>query len=440
MMMHMFKAGLLLSVLTLGVTAAEEDDPITRPYAARMADSWILDSRETTRDYWYGRAALYTGYEAVYDLTGNETLLAWYRSRIDGLVVSPNGTIPGFNYSHYSLDDYRIGRNILWWYERSINSGEEEEEEAATKYAVAASSIRAMLDRHPRTPTGGFWHRDPVYRDQMWLDGIYMADTFYAQYTFLFDPDNVTAWDDIVLQWDKIEQVTRDPVTGLLVHGFDESKTAVWADPETGASPLVWNRAVGWYFMSLVEILELFPREHEGYDRLKSYFVSLAEALRRAQDPVTHGWWLVMSEPYPGMDGNYFESSAAAMFTWGWLAGLRMGLLEKRDFLEPATKAYGHLVNDFITENENGTLTWEDTVEVGSLNSDASFEVSSPPPSQRSWGSAAKAQSLNDEADDSQLCSTTLAFLSSLMTRAAWVPSSWLLASGSDETASRAGG
>lgn len=351
-----------LLVFATGTAAAT----LSKSYLSLMADSWIRNNNETSRPFWYGRAALYEGYEAVIELTGNETLLEWYRSQVDDVFVLEDGSLLGFNESHYSLDDYRMGLNVLYWYERT---GEE-------KYKTAATVIRDMLDRHPRTPTGGFWHRSPIYENQMWLDGIYMADTFYAKYTQLFDPDNTTAWDDIVLQYDKIEEVCRDPDTLLLVHGFDESKSAVWADPQTGASPLIWNRAVGWYFMSLIELLQILPADHEGYHRILGYYTSLAEGLLRAQDAETNGWWLVMSEPYPGQEGNYFESSAAAMFTWGWLAGLRLGYIDEETYLGPATDAYQHLIDDFVTTNCDGTINWEGTVEVGSLNSDASFEVS----------------------------------------------------------------
>lgn len=181
--------------------------------------------------------------------------------------------------------------------------------------------------------------------------------------------------DHIVLQWDKIEEIARVPSTNLLVHGFDESKTAVWADPVTGAAPIVWNRAVGWYIWSLVEILDLFPQSHPGYARLMKYFTTLAEGLKRAQDPESHGWWLVMSDPYIGVEGNYLESSAAAMFTYGWLAGMKRGWISEEEFLGPATLAYSHMIQDFVTENADGTVTWEKTVEVGSLGSNATFEV-----------------------------------------------------------------
>ncbi|KAK2760252.1 hypothetical protein FQN54_002320 [Arachnomyces sp. PD_36] len=331
-------------------------------YLVRMADSWMSqDDNESIDDISYGRATLDRGYEHVIELTGNGTLLDWYHTRMNRIVAEDGAFIPDFDETYYSLDNYRFGHSLLYWYERS---GED-------KYKLAAETIRGMYDRHPRTPTGGFWHRF-TYENQMWLDGIYMADTFYARWTSLFDSNNQTAWDDIVLQFDKIEEATRKPEINLLVHGFDESKKAVWADPETGASPLVWGRAVGWYFMALFEILELFPQEHEGYERLMGYFVTLADGLVRSQDPDAHGWWLMITEA--NREDNYFESSAAAMFTWGLFAGIRKGWLDEEAYLQPALDAYTHLLEDFVSENEDGTITFEGTVEVGSLSGDATYE------------------------------------------------------------------
>jgi rhamnogalacturonyl hydrolase YesR len=186
----------IISGLAFAATAAAATIPrrglngtggITEAYATHMAESWIVNNREKQRDLWYGRAAIYSGFEALIARTDNDELLDWYRSRIDGLIVTENGTIVGLDTTRYSLDDYRIGNNLLYWYERT---GEE-------KYKIAADTIRGMLDRHPRTPTGGFWHRSPTYPDQMWLDGIFMADSFYSYYTSLFDADNTTAWGSV---------------------------------------------------------------------------------------------------------------------------------------------------------------------------------------------------------------------------------------------------
>ncbi|KAI5855022.1 glycoside hydrolase family 105 protein [Durotheca rogersii] len=331
-------------------------------YLTWMADSFIQHGVNPTRNY--DEATIYEGYEAAYALTKDDKYAQWYRSQIDDWVVLENGTIRGWRYDYYSLDDYRIGNNILWWYE---HTGE-------AKYRTAADVIRAQLDRHPRTATGGFWHRQPAYPHQMWLDGIFMADSFYAKWTRLFDAANETAWDDIARQFDNIEAHTRNRTTGLLVHGYDESKAAVWADPVTGAAPLVWSRAVGWYFMSLAEVVPLFPRAHPGRARLAAYFVTLADALRRAQDPASAAWWLVMSDPYPGAPGNYIESSASAMFAFGWLKGVRLGLLPASEYLPPARRAFRSLIERFVKENEDGTLNWEGTVRVGSLGSNGTYE------------------------------------------------------------------
>ncbi|KAF3013784.1 hypothetical protein E8E14_010675 [Neopestalotiopsis sp. 37M] len=346
-----------LGLLSVGAASAAAQTSLL----AQFADSFIR--RGVEYDFGYTAATLYLGYEAAYDLTKNQTLYDWYHDQIDG-VVADDGTIIDWNYTFYSLDEYkRMGNNYLYWYNET---GEE-------KYKSAAEIVRNQLNRHPRTPTGGFWHRQPTYPDQMWLDGIFMADSFYAKWTNWFDADNTTAWDDILLQYQHIEEHTRNTTTNLLVHGYDESKKAVWADPVTGAAPLVWDRAVGWYFLSLWETLQVFPQSHAGYAQLLGYFTTLAAGLKTAQDE-SGGWWLIMSEPYPGAEGNYIESSASAMFVLGMLRGIRSGYIESADYLGPAQKGYNLLVDRFVVDNGDGTLNWEGTVQVGSLGSNGTYE------------------------------------------------------------------
>ncbi|KAI1823533.1 cell wall glycosyl hydrolase YteR [Xylaria intraflava] len=344
---------LLLPLTAEAVVAA------TTPLTA-MADSFIR--RGVTPANGYDQMTLYRGYELAYNLTGNETYASWYRGQIDALVTS-DGMIKGWDFEAYSLDNYRMGNNLLYWYDQT---GE-------AKYKDAASIIREQLNRHPRTATGGFWHRSPDYPNQMWLDGIFMADSFYARWTSSFDNENITAWDDIALQYDNIEAHTRNATTGLLLHGYDESKVAVWADPVTGASPLVWDRADGWYFLSLLEAIQVWPRSHPARETLIEYFTTLAAGLKKAQD-ASGGWWLIMSEQYVGVEGNYIESSASAMFTYGLLKGIKEGFLDRGEYLGPAKKGYELLVDKFLAYNDDGTVDWEGTVLVGSLGSNATFQ------------------------------------------------------------------
>lgn len=354
---------LTLAVLPLAGSALSAPTA-SLPYSTWMATSFLSKSQGKI-DRHYVANVLHEGMQKAATLHSNSSLLSYVSNAISSL-VSSNGTLIDWDPNFYSLDDIRVGNNILYFW----NEGGKKEE----KYAKAAKALRGQLDRYPRTPTGGFWHRDPVYKNQMWLDGIYMAETFYATYTSYFEPSNTTAWEDIAHQFDLIESHTRNKTSNLLVHGYDESKKAVWADPVTGACPHVWDRAVGWYFMALVEVLQVYPKELAGYARLKGYLTTLAEGLKKAQDK-SGGWWLVMDEPYPGMKGNYIESSATAMFTYGYLKGVRTGLLDE-GYRDVAQKAYDLCIERFVKKESDGNLSWEGTVEVGSLSSNGSYEVS----------------------------------------------------------------
>lgn len=145
-------------------------------------------------------------------------------------------------------------------------------------------------------------------------------------------------------------------------------------DKTAGSAPLVWDRAVGWYFIALLEVIQLIPESHEGHATLVGYYKTLAAAVKEAQDE-SGGWWLIMSQPYPGMDGNYIESSASAMFTYGLLKGIKLDLLAKEEYYGTAEKAYNLLTTRFVRTDDQGLLNWEGTVEVGSLKGNATYEV-----------------------------------------------------------------
>ncbi|BAE56623.1 unnamed protein product [Aspergillus oryzae RIB40] len=351
------RSSIALLAATAGTTLASSNN-----YTEWMASSWLSKSVPVSRNYAYG--VLYRGIELAHNKTNNAEYLDFIESQLSG-VVSDSGELIDYNLTDkISLDDLRIGTNFLaaW-----AATGQE-------KFKLGADTLRRQIDITPRNEGGGLWHRDPTYPNQMWLDGIYMSTNFYALYTAWFDADNSTAWDDIMLQFDLIEEhCLRED--GLLVHGFDYSKAAVWADPETGAAPLVWNRALGWYFMSLLDILDYFPKSHPGWETNLSRFQKLAQALKQAQDE-SGGWYLIMNDQYPSDPRNYIESSGSAMFTYGFLKGIRNGFLEESEYSQVADKGYKLLVDRFVSKNDNGTLNWEGTVEVGSLSSNGSFEVS----------------------------------------------------------------
>lgn len=350
-----------LPALTLVLAGTALAANSTKPFSTWMASSFLSKGQPINNHY--VASVIHEGIQKAATTQKDKALLKYASDSVSSVVLA-NGTIKGWNSTFYSLDDVRFGNNILYFWN---SEGRKDE-----KYVIAAKGLREQLNRWPRTASGGFWHRAPVYKNQMWLDGIYMADTFYATYTSYFEPNNVTAWNDIALQYDLIEEHTRNHTSNLLKHGYSEDKSTVWADPVTGASPYVWDRAVGWYFLALVDTLEVFPKSHPAYRRISKYFTTLADGIKRSQDS-SGGWYLIMDEQFANEPRNYIESSATAMFTYAYLKGIRLGLL-KKEYKQTALKAWNLLLDEFVQYEKNGTISFTGTVEVGSLKGDASYD------------------------------------------------------------------
>ncbi|KAF5381599.1 hypothetical protein D9615_005425 [Tricholomella constricta] len=362
---------LLLSSLLAHISVA-----VARPqsYAVWAADSAIkrgqgngLDSSgKPTVSYEHGE--LQWGLRQLYEKTGNKTYYDYIVSAANR-IVDVNGVIASaYKPADYSLDPVRTGPTFLYLYSQTKQA----------KWKTAADAFRGQLNGQPRTGEGQFWHKLRYY-NQGWLDGIYMGDIFYAQYTKDFQSTNTTAWSDIASQFTLIYKNTLQKpgsanYTGLLYHGYDYSHTAVWASPDRGHCPEIWDRALGWFFMALVDILDIFPKTHSGYASIQNILKDLAPHLRDAADPQTGVWWLVMTQP--GRAKNYFESSGAAMFVYSLLKGVRLGYIPDADgsIVKAAKKAYQYIVANWVIANSDGTMNWMNTVEVGSLSGNGTFE------------------------------------------------------------------
>jgi len=233
-------------------------------------------------------------------------------------------------------------------------------------------------------------HHNPV------SSGIYMAEPFYTLLARDIEFGNITAYKDIELQFKLIYDNTFDPETKLLKHGyFDPNAPAevarpVWADPTTGQCPHVWNRAVGWYMMALADLLigpDAIPPWTSAYWTLLKQYQQLVPALVDNADPATGAWWLILTAV--GQPGNYLESSGTAMFVYSMLRGIASGLIPdpKKTIRKAAIKAYEWLGNEMVIENVDGTLSWNGTVNVGSLGSNGTFEyyISRVRKAKRSW-------------------------------------------------------
>lgn len=220
-----------------------------------------------------------------------------------------------------------------------------------------------------KTMFGGWFHKSSDYTDQMWCDGQYMGPALLAQiikHTGKTNNISDNDWDIIAKQFSITWAQLYDKTTGLLYHGFtanpgDKASTS-WAgiSKEKGIyhSASFWGRANAWYFLALVDILEVMPTNNIYYDTFKGYLTSLAAGIKKYQDKTTGCWYQVMDKVPASLTGNYLEASCSSIFTAGYLKAIRLGLLDKTTYEPVATKAYEGLVNQFMVydNTDNNTI------------------------------------------------------------------------------------
>jgi len=339
---------ILLLIFTVTCVAKAQEAPLSQRMALTAMNLW-KDSSKSVR-WTYEQGVVFQGIADVWQQTGDKKYFKYIQNCIDSL-VSADGTIKGYKKDDYTLDNILCGRSVLMLYNILLKD----------KYYKAVSQLRDQLKSQPRNTEGGFDHKKR-YPSQMWLDGLYMAEPFYAEYaaTFYEDAD----FDDIANQFIVVEQHARDAKTGLLYHAWDESHKEQWANPKTGLSQSIWGRADGWYAMALVDVLDKFPANHPKRAALLAILNRLAVAIQKYQDPATGLWYQVMDKPND--KGNYPEASASSMFVYALAKGVREGYLPQK-YLAVAQKGYKGIVGKFIETDANGQVNLNGTVKVGGL-------------------------------------------------------------------------
>jgi unsaturated rhamnogalacturonyl hydrolase len=312
---------------------------------------------------WHYEHGLFLGSAlAAGEAWGDRELALAARERISSL-VAPDGTIRGYSRDEYNLDMINSGNNLF----RLL------EEAGDPRYRMAIETLAGQLRSQPRTPSGGFWHKQ-IYSDQMWLDGLYMAQPFVARYAKLRRYPEL--FEDSVRQFALVAEKTRDPRNGLLSHAWDERRAQLWADPVTGRSPNHWGRAMGWFAMALVDVLELLPDGHPGRGELSVILAGLAVALAAFQDPGSGLWYQMVDQG--GREGNYLEASVSSMLAYAFAKGARLGALDKERFWPIARRAYEGACERFLRAGPGGEVRLEGTCAVAGLGGspyrDGSFE------------------------------------------------------------------
>ena len=327
-----------------------DSSPASQEWSARMADSLMQRHPSLSKRWHYEPGVALLGIKQVWLKTNEGKYFEFIKRNIDEF-VGPKGDIRTYRLEEYNLDQINEGRLLFPLY---AATGDE-------RYRQAAYLLRKQLQTHPRTSQGGFWHKQ-VYPHQMWLDGIYMASPFYAEFARTFDEPE--GFDDVARQIILIEQHTRDPKTGLLYHGWDESRSQGWADPQTGCSPNFWGRAMGWYAMALSDVLDYLPGEHPDRDTILSIFQTMISAVVGVQDQATGVWYQVLDQR--DREGNYLESSASCMFVYALAKGVRRGYIDPA-YADVAERGYAGILEQFIRVDDAGLVNLDGICAVGGL-------------------------------------------------------------------------
>ncbi|WP_233531933.1 glycoside hydrolase family 88/105 protein [Paenibacillus alkalitolerans] len=284
----------------------------------------------------YHQGVFLSGMEKCWRETGNRKYYDYLKRWVDSQILE-DGSIK--KYKPDELDDIQPGVLLFNLYEQT---GDE-------RYKKALYTLVPLLKSWKTNPSGGFWHKEH-YPNQMWLDGLYMAGPIAVQFAKTFGESEY--FDMMTFQALLMEKHTKDPVTGLLYHGWDETKEASWADPVTGLAPEFWGRAIGWYPVALLEMFEHLPEDHKDKAKLVGILQDLLVSLVKYQDEATGLWYQVVDKG--DRPDNWLENSCTSLYVHAIAKAVRFGYLDAK-YLEYAWKGYQGVI-DTLTFDENGNV------------------------------------------------------------------------------------
>ncbi len=327
----------------------------------RNPQAWSIDFEKKPK--WnYTHGLMLMAARKVWETTSDDRYFKYIKTYYDEMIDAQGNIGHNYEVENFNIDHICPGINLFDLYSISGDA----------RYLNALQTLRTQLKLQPRISEGAFWHKK-IYPNQVWLDGVYMQAPFYARYGQAFnEPQN---FDDVAHQIKLVEMRTRDSVTGLLYHAYDESRAQQWADPKTGHSPHFWGRAMGWYAMALVDVLDYIPAGHSERQELIAILNRLVKALLTYQDPDTGLWYQVVDQM--GRDGNYLEASASCMYAYTLVKGINNQYLDPSLMLQ-ARRAFDGILEHFVSYEDNGIINLNQICGVAGLGGnpyrDGSYE------------------------------------------------------------------
>ena len=284
----------------------------------------------------YIDGCMMTSLYTIYQQTGKKKYIDFIDKFVDYYVFE-DGSIRGYELDTYNVDNLNEGRVLFDLYR----------ETGKPKYKKAIDLLYSQVKGQPRTALGNFWHKK-IYPEQVWLDGLYMAQVFYTRYEAEFN--NGKNFDDIARQFQNVYDNMYDKKKRLYYHGWDYSRKSFWSDNKTGLSKSFWLRSVGWYTVGLVDTIGYMPDSAKSAkDKLVAIFKATIEGLEQYIDKDGKMFWQVVDQG--GREGNYLETSGSAMIAYAMMKGARLGVVDKR-FAKVGEEVFNGICKQYLTETD----------------------------------------------------------------------------------------
>lgn len=335
-------------------------------WSVKTADSFIEKYPNPDSIHWFTNKNHFdwqAGYmmftmEKLWKATGDLKYFNYLKRYVDQQ-VDDEGNVPDFVPN--AIDHFIPGYAILFMYEQT----------RLEKYKKAATTVYNGFKDYPRNTDGGFWH-SAKFKNQMWVDGIFMGQLFMARYAKTISNDMLD-FNEVANQM-KLGIVNCMKTNGLLLHGYDASKSARWADKSTGQSPEVWSEGLGWYAVLIADVFDYLPQNHPDYKLLMAHLQKLCTGLKNCQDSTTGMWCQVVDKPYN--QSNWNETSGTGMFLYLLKTSIEKGYIAREEFEPVVKKAYKGIITKAKVNGNNHV----DIIDLSSIGIKTSYDeyVSQP--------------------------------------------------------------
>ncbi|MES2777231.1 MAG: glycoside hydrolase family 88 protein [Bacteroidota bacterium] len=331
--LHMI-AGVVTSILVVACGGSRTAQSITQSkeevlgIIKKVNDYWQQNNAATQRSFW-DVAAYHTGNMAAYAVTKNEA----YRKYSETWAIhnewkgAKGADKTKWKYTYGEKDEFVLFGDwqiCFQTYADLYNLDKDEKKIARAK---------EVMEYEMSTPNNDYW---------WWADGLYMVMPVMTKLYKI--TGNQQYLEKLHEYLSYANSIMFDSTENLY---YRDAKYVYPKHKSANGKKDFWARGDGWVFAGLAKVLTDLPASDSHYDFYASRFKAMAAAIKKAQQPV--GYWtrsMLDSAHAPGP-----ETSGTAFFTYGILWGINNQLLDKKEYLPVATKAWAYLTNTALQEN-----------------------------------------------------------------------------------------